>query len=166
MRYMKKVIVFIMVCAFLFLVGCGNKNFLFKDDVYTITRGDQGVTVSVNKGAVVPNLHDAAKKYIDTDSLPCLAILNYKDNKLTVASHYYDGDSKDDFKLWKLTAADDIVFSMVSIVDDKGIVSIDNITIPRQEYQYIGEYYTGGYFDFDNSGKVTHVIIYGETVIQ
>lgn len=165
MRYMKKVIVFIMVCAFLFLVGCGNKNVLFKDDVYTITRGDQGVTVSVTKGAVVPNLHNAAKEYIDTD-LPCLSILEYENNVLTVSSHDYDGDAKDDFKLWKLNCTDNITFKCITVVDDKGDVTVDNIAIPAEEYQYIGEYYTGGYVELNTNGEVSCVSFYGDTIIQ
>lgn len=161
---MKKTIVFIFVGLLILLVGCGN-NVLFKDDTYVITNGKNDVNIEIVT-SYTPKVHDAAKKYIDDVSLPCLSILKYENDVLTVSSHDYDGDAKDDFKLWKLSCADNITFNCITVVDDKGDVTVDNIVIPKEEYKYIGEYYTGGYVEFNTNGEVSCVSFYGDTVIQ
>lgn len=162
---MKKLIVFVLVSLSLLLIGCEDKNVLYKDDTYVITKTETSVDVQI-VGSYAPVVHDAAKEYINDTQLPCLYVLSYEDNVLTVTSHDYDGDAKRDFKQWKLSASKDIAFSYVSVVDDNGNVTIDNAQIPKEDYKYIGEYYTGGYFEFNNTGEVTKIIFYGDTIIQ
>lgn len=163
---MKKIIIFFFVFGLILLAGCSNKNVLFKDDIYTITKGENGVEVSIREEAVVPTVHDVAKEYIDDRALPCLAVLSYEDNLLTVASYDYDGDAKDDFKLWKLTTTDNATFNSIMVIDKKGRASLTVEDIPPEAEKYIGDYYTCGYFEFNPNGEVTHVTFYGDTVIQ
>ncbi len=167
MKYgFKNAIASLLICALtLTLIGCGNKNILFKDDTYTITKTDKQVVIAVNDGASAPSVHNAAKEYIDT-ACPCLYVLDYSGATLTVSSHDYDGDAKDNYTTWELCAADGIIFNMISVVDDKGIVTVDSVTIPQEEHQYVGEYYTGGFFEFNALGEVSCITFYGETVIQ
>lgn len=146
------------------IIGCGDSNVLFKDNTYVIEKEENDVSVQV-VNSYVPSVHNIAKEYIDTHN-PCLYILEYNKNKLTVSSYNYDGDSEANFKLWKLDCVDHIIFKSVTIFDDNGDVTVENIEIPIEEYKYIGEYYTVGYVEFDTSGEVSSVTFYGETITE
>ena len=162
---MKKLLLLALVFALLLVCGCGNKNVLFKDDIYTITLGEEKVEVAVSEGAVTPPVHTAAKEYID-DSLPCLYVLSFEDRVLTVSSYDYDGDAKEDFKLWKLKCADNATFNSIMVIEKKGKASVTPEDIPPEAEKYIGDYYTGGYFEFNDEGLVSHITFYGETIVQ
>ena len=36
----------------------------------------------------------------------------------------------------------------------------------EEDYQYIGEYYTGGYLEVSEEGTVKSIVFYGELIIQ
>lgn len=162
---MKKIIVFALVCALVLLSGCGD-NALFKDKTYIIKEVDEQVTVSVRVGAKAPKVHESVKEHINTQTMPCLTILKYENDTLTVSSHNYDGDAKKKFKTATFAAAKDIVFETLTVVEDKGEVTSDFSAVPKEAYQFIGEFYTYGYCDINASGEITHVIFYGETIIE
>ena len=139
---------------------------LFLDNSYLIINLWDKIYTYANQEAYVPVMHEEVTKHQDsTEQFACLAILDYKDNAITVASHYYDGDAKKDFKLWKLDTDENITVNSITVIDNKGSVSVENITLKQEDYQYIGEYYTHGFIEFDDGGKVKHITIYGETTI-
>ena len=139
---------------------------LFLDKTYLIINVWDKIYTYANQKAEVPVMHEEVTKHQEsTEQFACLAILEYKDNAITVASHYYDGDAKKDFKLWQLDASENITFNSVTVIDNNGAVSVENKELTQEDYQYIGEYYTHGFIEFDEEGKVHHVTIYGETTI-
>ena len=164
---MKKLFALVLALTLVLFVGCTDENLLYQDNCYLVEKGENGVSVSVEViASCIPSVYDAVKEEIDVTNMPCLAILNYKDGILTVSSFNYDGDAKDEFKLWKLDADDNITFKSISVTDTNGDISIENTVLPKEEYKYIGEHYTYGYFRFNDIGKVTKVIFYGENIIE
>lgn len=163
---MKKLFCVVISLVLLMIIGCGaNKNILFKDEIYVITKVENGVKVELNSDAHIPTVHDAAIEYVNTNA-PFLRVLKYSDNYLTVTSYDYDGDTKQDFKTWEIAADKNVKFNSITVVDDKGEVTIDDILIPDEEYQYIGEFYTCGYVEFNDKCEITHVTFYGDIIIQ
>ena len=164
---MKKFFVFLFTLVFVLLVGCGDDNLLYQDSVYTITKGENGANVSIEATASnITSVYDEAKSEIDTKTMPCLSILKYSDNTLTVSAFNYDGDAKDEFELWELSCADNVIFKSITVINDNGNVSVENVVLPEEQEKYIGEYYTYGFFEFDNNAKVSKVIFYGENIIE
>lgn len=140
---------------------------LFVDESYLVTHLWDDVYVYENKQGHVPTVYDEAKEYVlGKTTKPCLAVLKFEDGAITVASHDYDGDTPDLFKKWKMTAAKDISFRVVSVTDNKGDVKLQRSLLSEEDYGYIGEYYTSGYFEFDQNGQVKSVTFYGEQIIQ
>lgn len=162
---MKKIIVLVIALSLFLFSGCGDSSLLYKDGTYIIKRSENGVSVEI-VASYVPSVHEVAKEYIDVTTMPYLTILKHKDGKLTVSSYNYDRDAKKNFKLWTLDTSNNITFNSITVVDDNGDVSVENVILSQEDYQYIGEYYSHGYFEFNNTGKVEHITFYGETVIQ
>lgn len=140
---------------------------LFLDESYLVVELWDDVYVYENKQGHVPTVYEKAKKCVfDEATKPCLAVLKFEDNVLTIASHDYDGDTPDLFEKWELTASEDINFMVVSVTDNKGDVQVQCFIPNEEDCRYIGEYYTCGYFEFDENGQVKSVIFYGELIIQ
>ncbi len=140
---------------------------LFLDKNYLVIDIWDDVYVYANQKGYVQTVHEGALDHVNTDeTFPCLAVLEYENNKFTVSSHNYDGDTPDLFERFELEAAEGVTFKSVSVTDDNGVVIVDDITLSESEYQYIGEYYSHGFFEFNENGQVTHITFYGEIVIQ
>lgn len=140
---------------------------LFLDKSYLVLNVWGGVYTYANKKVTLPTVHKGATEHVNTkEILACLSVFGYENGKITVSSHDYDGDTPDLFKKFELEAAEEITFNSVSVTDDNGMVIVDDVTLPESEFQYIGDYYNYGIFEFNQEGKVTRVTFYGETVIQ
>ena len=140
---------------------------LFLDKYYLVLNVWGKTYTYANKKLSLPTVHTEAKENVDsTQSFACLSVFGYADGKITASSHDYDGDAADNFEKWQLNAASEISFDSVSVVDDNGMVIVDEIALPESEYQYIGDYYTCGFFEFNENGQVSHVTFYGETIIE
>ena len=146
------------------LVGCTDQNVLYKDKIYTITKGEEKVTVSVNEGAKAPSVHEAGRQYIDIMQ-PYLYVLNFQDGILTVSSHDYDADAKDNFKLWELQAAKDISFNSIIVFDKNGKVTVSDDELTEKDEYLLGDFYNCGYLEFNASGEVSHITFYGEIIV-
>lgn len=140
---------------------------LFLDKSYLVIDIWNDIYVYENENGYAQTVHEAALDHVNTEeTFPCLAVLEFEDNLFTVSSHDYDGDTPDLFERFELKAAEGITFNSVSVTDDNGMVIVDDVTLPEIEYQYIGEYYTHGFFEFNQEGEVTHITFYGELIIQ
>lgn len=140
---------------------------LFLDELYLVIDIWDSVYVYENQNGYIPAVHEEVRdEVLGEITKPCFSVLEYKDNKLLVSSYDYDGDTPDLFEKWELGAEDDISFKTVTVVDDNGSVSVERAVLNAEDYQYIGEYYTCGYFEFDQNGNVTAITFYGDTVIQ
>ena len=141
---------------------------LFVDDFYLIVDMWGKVYTYENQKANLPQANEIAATEIGNAEFtkPCLMVLGYENNELTVSSHNYDGDSKKLFKEWKLKAAPDIKFKDVSVKVENGVPTMVVKELVEEDYQYIGEYYTGGYFEISEEGTVKSIVFYGELIIQ
>lgn len=113
--------------------------------------------------------HESAERYVPANS-PLLTILSFdSENKsLTVAPYNYDGDSADLFKeaITDLEFAEQLDFYDVSVTVENGEARVTKSPVMPHRYSAIGEDYTGGYVTFDDEGRVTGAIFYGELIIQ
>lgn len=164
---MKKLITLIIALMLFLLSGCGDDTLLYQDSTYVIRKGENGAEVGIEVvSSSVPSVYDEVKDEININTMPCLTIIKYQDGIITVSSFNYDGDAKDEFELWELECADDISFKSITVTDSNGDVLVENVVLPKKEEKYIGEYYTYGFFEFDNNAKVSKVIFYGENIIE
>lgn len=140
---------------------------MFLDECYLVVDLWDDVYVYENQNGHKCTVYDEVKKYVlDDFTKPFINVLKFEDGILTVTSHDYDGDTPDLFERWNLIVSDDVSFKEVSVTDNKGEVNAIRRVLTEEDYQYIGEYYTAGYFTFNEVGQVTDVVFYGETVIQ
>lgn len=141
---------------------------LFCDDTYLVVNL-WGCTYCYqnNDAEYIPEVHNIALETIGTESItkPLLHVLELNDGTLTVSSHDYDGDSKDLFTTWQLPVADNATYKLVTVnvINDKATMDVVDLT--EEDTQYIGEYYTGGFFEFNDDGEVTHIDFYGLTEV-
>ncbi len=114
-------------------------------------------------------VHESALNMIP-ENAPALSILGFDEDKkgLTVASYNYDGDAPELFKdaVCDLELADRIDFYSVSVTDDNGETRVSKSPVMPYNYAAIGEDHSYGYLTFDDEGKVTGAVFYGETVIE
>lgn len=140
---------------------------LFLDECYLVVDLWDDVYVYENQKGHKCTVYDEVKKYVlDDFTKPFINVLKFEDGILTVTSHDYDGDTPDLFERWNLIVSDDVSFKEVSVTDNKGEVNAIRRVLTEEDYQYIGEYYTAGYFTFNEDGQVADVVFYGELVIQ
>ncbi len=141
---------------------------LFCDDTYLVVNlwGDTYCYQNIDSDYIA-EVHNIALKATGTEEItkPCLAVLGLEDGVLTVSSYNYDYDAKDSFKTWQLPIADDFKCTSVSVTVENDSADIDVVTLDEDDLQYIGEYYTYGYFDFNEEGQVTNIVFYGENII-
>ncbi len=113
--------------------------------------------------------HESAESFIP-ENAPALSVLGFNEDKksLTVAPNNYDGDSADSFEdaICNIELADKVDFYSVSVTDDNGEASVSKTPVMPYKYDAIGEDYSYGYVTFDDEGKVTGAIFYGELVIE
>lgn len=141
---------------------------LFADNTYLIVDMWDRVYVYENRDGYLPEVNEIAAEEVGNAEItkPCLTVLGYQNNELTVSSHNYDGDSKKLFKEWKLKASPDIKFKDVSVKVENDIPTMEVKTLTQEDRQYIGEYYTGGYLEIDREGIVQSIVFYGELIIH
>ncbi len=141
---------------------------LYLDEAYLVIDLWDSVYTYENLDAYRLIPRENALQYTGTGELtkPYLTILDFKDGVLTVTSMDYDGDAADMFELWELPAAEDIKFSTVSVtVVNDTEETIETGELTEADYPDIGEYHNGGYFEFNEQGEVTSVVVYGELLI-
>ncbi len=113
-------------------------------------------------------LQDCALEYVNPNNvtMPCLSILEFKDNFLSVSSHNYDRDAADNFNVWQLPVSQDVVFKNVSVTIENEQELVETNTLTENDYEHIGNFYTYAYLDMNTEGEVTNVIFYGKTLID
>ncbi len=142
---------------------------LFCDDTYLVVNLWGRTYCYQNLDAeYIPEAHSSALEVCGTDKItkPLLTVLGLEDNILSVTSHDYDGDAKDMFATWEVPVADDVEYKSVSVKVENDVASVETVELTDDDIEYIGEYYTGGFFEFNDEGQVTSVIFYGELIIQ
>lgn len=141
---------------------------LFLDDMYlVIDVWGKAYSYQNNDAAYLPEINEAVKQQTTLEDTikPCLSVLEFGGEELIVSSYEYDRDSAALFEEWTLKAAEDITFDSISVTIENNETKIDYYTLTKEDYQYVGEYYTGGYFYFNDAGEVEHITFYGELII-
>ncbi len=141
---------------------------LYVDEAYLVVELWDALYTYENLNAYQMVPRESALAYTETDVItkPCLTILEYTNDMMTVSSMDYDGDVADCFTVWELPVSPDVVFSTVdmTIVNDEE--SIETSVLTEADFAYVGEYYTTGYFTFNPQGEVVSVVFYGELIIM
>ena len=140
---------------------------LYVDDWYFIVDLWERCYVYENTDKERPLPHSCALEYTQTEEMtkPLLYVLDYEDGMLTVSSHDYDGDAAADFDVWTLPISEDFSCSSVSVTIDQGNESVEVVTLTEDDFEYMGEYYTGGYVEMNRDGEVASIVFYGELII-
>ena len=118
---------------------------------------------------VVDQPHESAAHYIP-ENAPLLAVLAFDSEKrsLTVAPYDYDGDAADLFEdaVTDLDFSEQLDFYDVSVRVENGEASVTKTPVMPYKYNLIGEDYSHGYVTFDDEGRVTGAVFYGELIVQ
>ena len=118
---------------------------------------------------VVDQPHESAERYVPANA-PLLTILAYdaESKSLTVAPYDYDGDAADLFEdaVTKVEFAEQLDFYDVSVKVENDEARVTKSPVMPYKYNLIGEDYSHGYVTFDDEGKVTGAVFYGELIIQ
>lgn len=141
---------------------------LFCDDTYLVVNlWDNTYCYQNNDSKYLPEVHSSALNIVGTENItkPLLYIIESSEGMLTVSSHEYDGDSKDLFTTWQIPVASDVTYKSVTVNIVNDVASLEVFDLTDEDIQYVGEYYTGGYFEFNKSGEVKNIIFYGETIV-
>jgi hypothetical protein len=113
--------------------------------------------------------HESAERYVPANS-PLLAVLAFdsENKKLTVAPYDYDGDAAELFEdaITDLEFAEQLDFYDVSVKVENGEARVTKSPVMPYKYNLIGEDYSHGYVTFDDEGRVTGAIFYGELIVQ
>ena len=142
-------------------------NILYLDKTYLVINVWDKVYTYANQKGNVPTVHnELIQKQETTKTLSALSVLDYKNNKITVSSHDYDADAKNNYDVWHLDVAEDIGFSSIMVLQENGRTTIAQEEIPLKDSDFIGVYYTYGYFEFNTKGEVSHITFYGEILNQ
>lgn len=112
------------------------------------------------------SLRECAEEYVKEGALP-LTVLSFEKGKITLAPYNYDGDARDSFAdyIFTLDTTDDISFVSVSVKEERGEETMEVYELTKEDHQYVGEYYTGGFVEINGEGKVSSVVFYGELII-
>lgn len=140
---------------------------LYVDDWYLMVDLWGRCYVYENINAECPKSHSDALEYTKTDEMtkPCLAVLEYEDGMLQVSSHDYDGDAASDFEKWTLPVSKDFSCSTVSVTVKNQKATVEAMELTEEDFEYIGEYYSHGYFEMNRDGEVSNIVFYGELII-
>lgn len=142
---------------------------LYVDGAYLIMRLWDRVYTYENTAGYIPAVRDSVKPLVGTDALtkPCLTILGYDGDTLTVSAFNYDHDAAANYKVWELKADRDLTVSSVSVTVMNGEEeTIETAALDASDYAAIGENYHSGYFTLSPEGFVTDIVFYGELLIR
>lgn len=141
---------------------------LYADNWYLVVNLWGRAYVYENLNEERPTVRTCALELVGTEEMtkPCLHILSYENGMLSVSSHDYDGDAAADYEVWTLQVNEDVVFTsvLVNVVGDTETVEF--LKLSERDYEYIGEFYTGGYVEINGAGEVASVVFYGELIVQ
>ena len=141
---------------------------LFCDDTYLVVNLWGNTYCYENLDAkYFPEVHSSAIDVVGTENItkPLLYVVESNEDVLTVSSYEYDGDAKDMFQTWQIPIASDAAYKSVTVNVVNDVASLEVFDLTEEDIQYIGEYYTCGYFEFNESGEVSNIIFYGETIV-
>ena len=141
---------------------------LFADNMYLVIDVWERVYVYENINGFLPEVNEIALEHTGIDELtkPCLTVLDYENNTLTVSSYDCDRDAANNFTEWKLTASKDIAFKSISVTVENDVPQMEVYELAEEDRQYIGEHYTSGYLEIDEEGIVQSIVFYGELIIH
>lgn len=142
---------------------------LFCDDTYLIVNlWGKTYCYQNNDAEYIPKVHDIALDAAGTENItkPLLHVIESNNGVLTVSSHDYDGDSKDLFTTWQLPVADNVTYNCITVNVINGVATMEVVDLSAEDAQHIGEYYTCGFFEFNDDGEVTHITFYGLTEVM
>lgn len=143
-------------------------NIKYADNMYLVVDlwGSCYVYENIDMEKTIPR--DCALEYVFKDNLtkPFLQVLDYKNGTLTVSAHDYDGDAAADFDIWTFDTDENISFLNVEVRVENGKESIEVLELTKDDYENIGDFYTGGYFEINEEGKVVSIVFYGETICE
>ncbi len=140
---------------------------LYADDLYLIVDlwGQCYVYENIDKERPTP--HISALEYTETNEMskPCLTVLGLEDSILTVSAYNYDRDAASNFEVWTLPVSEDFSCSTVSVTVENEESKVDVAQLTEADYEYIGDYYSYGYFEMNREGEVSSIVFYGELII-
>ena len=138
----------------------------YVDDNYLIVDLWNRCYVYENMNVERPTPKSCALEYVGTEEIskPYLHILGYENGMLTVSSYDYDKDASANFETWTLPVQKDIVFLDVSVMVENKTENVEVSQLTKEDYEYIGEFYTNGYVEMNHEGEVASVVFYGETI--
>lgn len=141
---------------------------LYADDLYLVVDLWGRSYVYENLNEELPTVRTCALDYTGTGEItkPCLHVLGYEDGVLTVSSYDYDGDAAADYELWELPVSEDVTFTSVTVNVVGDTETVEFLKLSESDYEHIGEFYTGGYLEFNGDGEVASVVFYGELIVQ
>lgn len=141
---------------------------LYIDEQYLVIDLWDSTYTYENLNAYRPTIRACALEYTGTDELtkPCLTVLGYENDVLTVSAYNYDADAADNYEVWNLPVSENITFTTVSVTVDNGEEWMETGMLSKHDYADVGEFYHTGYLEFNQQGQVVSVVFYGELIIQ
>ncbi len=146
---------------------------IYTDDFYLVVDAWDEVVTYENENAPVIDteneevLDELFMNYDGRDevSKPCVTILGYENNEITITQYNYDADAKDNYELWTVKCVEEIVFDTYSLTEINGVEEVEYSKLAESDYEFIGEHYTNGYLTFNDEGQVVRVSFYGKTAV-
>ena len=142
---------------------------LYHDDIYLVINIWNNTYVYENADSQsIPQVHISAQEdvYSSFVTMPCVSILDFEDNVLTIASRDYDRDAEGNFETWQIPVIEDVKCRSVEVTVVNDDATSEVTYLSDEDLDRIGEDYTYGYLEFSPRGDVVRMTFYGETVTQ
>ena len=142
---------------------------LFCDDTYlTINIWNNTYVYENVDSDFIPEVHTCAQEdiYSTLVTMPYVSTLDYEDGILTIASHNYDGDAKDNYETWQIPVIENAKYRsiVVTVVNDEAEKEVTYLS--ADDLDKVGEDYTHGYLEFSPKGDIIRITFYGENIVE
>ena len=142
---------------------------LFCDDAYLAINIWNNTYVYDNIDSdFVPHVHTCAQEdiYSSLVTMPFVSILDYEDGILTIASHNYDADAKDDFETWQIPVIENVKCRSINVTVVNGEAEKEVTYLSADDLDKVGEDYTHGFLEFSPKGNIVRITFYGENIVE
>jgi len=142
---------------------------IYYDECYlALSFRDTGIRIFVDEDLVFKDIAPMENMDVYADEgWMYTCILGYGDDKLKIAPYGYDGDARGEFEeyITDIAVTDDVKFCNTETVVENGNAETNTEELSQEDYEYIGEFFTGAFIHLNEDGIIDNVNFYGKTEV-
>jgi len=101
----------------------------------------------------------------EEQTMACVHVLSYENDKMVITGYDYDGDAKDMFEMWELPVSADVKFKSVTVTVTNGEEKVETQVLTKDDIVSEDNSGWSGFITVNREGEIDNFVIYGSIEI-